>query len=98
MSPQNIRPDQDFRLFVTIYKMYHHECDVRAVLSRDAVEYATETVTFTHTGTKQMLLKVFVTLCDPSLFSKTLPNFVVFCLFINGELPLLSDGTLRFRE
>ena len=38
--------------------MYHHECDVRAVLSRDAVEYATETVTFTHTGTKQMILKV----------------------------------------
>ena len=58
MSPQKIRPDQDFRLFVTIYKMYHHECDVRAVLSRDAVEYATETVTFTHTGTKQMILKV----------------------------------------
>ena len=58
VSPQKIRPDQDFRLFVTIYKMYHHECDVRAVLSRDAVEYATETVTFTHTGTKQMILKV----------------------------------------
>ena len=58
MSPQKIRPDQDFRLFVTIYTMYHHECDVRAVLSRDAVEYATETVTFTHTGTKQMILKV----------------------------------------
>ena len=61
VSPQKIRPDQDFRLFVTIYKMYHHECDVRAVLSSDAVEYATETVTFTHTGTKQMILKVFMT-------------------------------------
>ena len=59
VSPQKIRPDQDFRLFITIYKMYHHECDVRAVLSRDAVEYATESITFTHTGTKEMLLKVW---------------------------------------
>ena len=58
MSPQKIRPDQDFRLFVTIYKMYHDEVDVRAVISRDAVEYATQTITFIDTGTKEMLLKV----------------------------------------
>ena len=53
----------DFRLFVTIYKMYHHACDVRAVISRDTVEYATQTISFTGVGTKEMLLKVNAHFC-----------------------------------
>ena len=58
VTPRKIRPDQDFRIMVTIYKMYHASCDVRAVIARDGVEYATQSVSFAGTGTKEMLLKV----------------------------------------
>ena len=58
VCPRKIRPDQTFRIFVTIYKMYHKELDVKAVLSRNSVEYASSTVPFTREGTKQIELKV----------------------------------------
>ena len=58
VCPKKIRPDLTYRVFVTIYKMYHRELDVKAVLSRNSVEYASASVPFTNTGTKQLELKV----------------------------------------
>ena len=38
--------------------MYHRKLDVKAMLSKNSVEYASATVPFTNTGTKQLELKV----------------------------------------
>ena len=70
VCPRKIRPDETFRIFVTIYKMYHKELDVKAVLSRNSVEYASATVPFTRKGTKQIELKV-------ELFDNPLNNKIV---------------------
>lgn len=62
VAPKIVRVDQTYNVFVSLYSFPYTSLRVRAVLSRDGVEYASNINHFIGVGTKNIQLKVSV--CD----------------------------------
>ena len=58
LAPKLVRVDQTYNVYVTLYSFPYLSLRVRAVLSRNSVEYASHTVQFTAIGTKELQLHV----------------------------------------
>ncbi|ELT94762.1 hypothetical protein CAPTEDRAFT_205314 [Capitella teleta] len=61
LAPKKVRPEQTYEVHVTLYKMRYEKLTVRAVLSRNEEEYASDSVAFYDPGTKSIQLEVPIT-------------------------------------
>lgn len=58
LASKTVRPEQNYELHITLYRLHYPEITVKAVLSRDGAEYASGSVFFTSMGTKSIQLQV----------------------------------------
>lgn len=58
VAPRKVRPDQVYRVDVTVYQMYSPKIVVRASLSRDNDQYAFQERVFTEASTKNIEIQV----------------------------------------
>ena len=64
LAPKLVRVDQTYNVYVTLYSFPYTSLRVRAVLSRNSVEYASSIVLYTAAGTKELQLRVSVCVND----------------------------------
>ena len=62
LAPKIVRADMTYNVFVTLYSLPYPSLRVRAVLSADGEEYTSNVNTFVAIGTKNIQLKVRISI------------------------------------
>ena len=62
VAPKIVRVDQTYNVYVTLYSMPYKQLRIRATLSRNNVEYASNVNTYIDTGMKHLQLRVRIRL------------------------------------